>query len=317
MRPTCIMGMDIGGTNVRAGLVDKENTLYDFRIINTQALRTGKDGEGFVENLADRIEAFLEAHRADFEIAGVSVGLPSTIDKTRRVVLSTPNIEGLNNIPIADILEKRLNLPVYINRDVNMLFYRDLNQFHIGNGCVALGCYIGTGFGNAIYVNGDILLGKNGVAGELGHIPMAGRRGRCGCGNEACIEILASGRYLEELVATRFPDVEISKVFTQYADHPLIREYIEYLSIPIATEINIFDPDYIVLGGGILQMEAFPVAELEADIYRHSRKPYPADGLVILYSEAAQENGVIGAGIYGFAAREKANKNSAIQQKRA
>ncbi len=315
MRPTCIMGMDIGGTNVRAGLVDKENTLYSFRIINTQAMRT--EGKGFVESLADRIEVYLEEHREDFEIVGVSVGLPSTIDKARRVVLSTPNIEGLNNIPIADILEKRLKLPVYINRDVNMLFYRDLSQFHISNGCVALGCYIGTGFGNAVYVNGDILLGKNGVAGELGHIPMVGQRGRCGCGNEACIEIRASGRYLEELVATKFPDVEIGKVFTKYADHPLIEEYIEYLSIPIATEINIFDPDYIVLGGGILQMEAFPVARLEADIYRHSRKPYPADNLVILYSEAAQENGVIGAGIYGFATREKVNKTSAIQQKRA
>ena len=75
--------------------------------------------------------------------------------------------------------------------------------------------------------------------------------------------------------------------------------------------------DVIVLGGGILQMEDFPIDTLEKYIVRHSRKPYPAENLVLLYSEMAQENGVIGAGIYGFSARERANKDSAYQQRRA
>ena len=117
--------------------------------------------------------------------------------------------------------------------------------------------------------------------------------------------------------AREFPDVSIGKVFTKYASHPRIEEFIEYLSLPIATEINIFDPDYVVLGGGILQMEDFPIDTLEKYIVRHSRKPYPAENLVLLYSEMAQENGVIGAGIYGFSARERANKDSAYQQRRA
>ena len=317
MRLQCILSMDIGGTNVRAGLVDKERNLYHFRIINTQSMRDGVNNKSFVDNLTDRIEAYIGAFEDRFEVVGISVGFPSTIDKTRRIVLSTPNIDGLDNVPIADILEKRLGIPAYVNRDVNMLFYRDLHQFHIGSDCIALGCYIGTGFGNAIYVKGEILLGKNGVAGELGHIPMLGLNAQCGCGNCSCIETRASGRYLEALVAKEFPDVSIGKVFTKYASHPRIEEFIEYLSLPIATEINIFDPDYVVLGGGILQMEDFPIDTLEKYIVRHSRKPYPAENLVLLYSEMAQENGVIGAGIYGFSARERANKDSAYQQRRA
>ena len=315
MRPQCILGMDIGGTNVRAGLVDRENHLYHFRIINTQSMRDGVNGKSFVENLTDRIEAYIRTHGDRFDVVGISAGFPSTIDKSRRVVPSTPNIEGLNDVPIADILEKRLGIPAYVNRDVNMLFYRDLHQFHIDNCCIALGCYIGTGFGNAVYVRGEILQGKNGAAGELGHIPIAGLKTRCGCGNESCAETIASGRYLEALAAEKFPDVPIGKVFTKYADHPLIQEFIEYLSLPVAAEINIFDPDYIVLGGGILQMEHFPVDALEKYIVRHSRKPYPAENLTLLYSEAAQENGVLGAGIYGFAAREQANKDSALQRR--
>jgi allose kinase len=83
-------------------------------------------------------------------------------------------------------------------------------------------------------------------------------------------------------------------------DTPEIREQVEYLSIPIATEINIFDPHYIILGGGILQMEGFPKILLEKFILKHTRKPYPAKGLSILYSLTEQENGIIGAGIYGF-----------------
>ena len=110
MRSQCILGMDIGGTNVRAGLVDKEHNLYHFRIINTQSMRDGVNNKSFVENLTDRIEAYIGAFEDRFEVVGISVGFPSTIDKTRRVVLSTPNIAGLNNVPIADILEKPYTL---------------------------------------------------------------------------------------------------------------------------------------------------------------------------------------------------------------
>jgi allose kinase len=172
--------------------------------------------------------------------------------------------------------------------------------FHIPKDKIILGFYIGTGLGNAIYINNEILLGKHGVAGELGHIPILGNKKKCSCGNEGCIEAITAGRYLEELCQTRFAGTPIQDIYINHADTPEIREQVEYLSIPIATEINIFDPHYIILGGGILQMEGFPKDMLEEFIIKHSRKPYPAEGLSILYALTEQENGIIGAGIYGF-----------------
>lgn len=293
----CIVGLDIGGTNCRIGLVDRSNNLYHPQILNTAELQVN---DCFLEGLQSFTKDYINQYQKDFDILAISMGFPSTISSDRKVVISTPNIDGLDNVPIVSLFEDVFDIPVFINRDVNMLLFHDIQYFHLPKNQITLGFYIGTGLGNAIYINGEILLGKNGVAGELGHIPILGNKKRCACGNEGCIEAIAAGRYLEELCQTRFAGTPIKDVYLRHLDTPQIREQVEYLSIPIATEINIFDPHYIILGGGILHMEGFPKEMLEEFIRKHTRKPYPAEGLSILYSLSEQENGIIGAGIYGF-----------------
>lgn len=309
MKIQSIVGLDIGGTNCRIGLVDRDYNLYHSEICYTAELQ--KDGN-FLEMLEVFTEAYIEKHKADFDILAISLGFPSTIDKDRKVVLSTPNIVGLNNVPIVSMFEKTFEMPIFINRDVNMLMYHDLNLFNIPEDALTLGFYMGTGFGNAIYINKEILLGKNGVAGELGHIPMMGVKRQCGCGNESCAESVAGGRYLEELCLMKFPETSISDIYLKHKDEPEVIEHIEYMAIPIATEVNIFDPDYVILGGGIIQMEGFPTDRLEEFIQKHTRKPYPALGLKILYTLSEQENGIIGAGIYGFHQWNKLNSKEFI-----
>lgn len=297
MRIQCVVGLDIGGTNCRIGLVDQENNLYNPQIFCTADLQIYGS---FLDGLLDFTKRYINQYQDKYDIIAISMGFPSTINSKRDVLLSTPNIEGLDNIPIVSLCEEAFKIPVFINRDVNVLLYHDMNYFHIPKDEIILGFYIGTGLGNAIYINNEILLGKHGVAGELGHIPIIGSKKRCSCGNEGCIEAIAAGRYLEELCQTTFIGTSIKDIYVKHGDTPEIREQVEYLSIPIATEINIFDPHYIILGGGILQMEGFPKAMLEEYIIKHSRKPYPAEGLSILYALSEQENGIIGAGIYGF-----------------
>lgn len=296
MRIQCIVGLDIGGTNCRIGMVDREYNLYHPLICNTADLH--KNGN-FIKELEIYTTSYIDMYKDKFDVLAISIGFPSTIDKERRVILSTPNIEGLSQIPIVAIYEKAFQKPVFINRDVNMQLLHDLNYFHIPKDKITLGFYMGTGLGNAIYINNEILLGKNGVAGELGHIPVIGKRRKCSCGNEACIEALAGGRYLEELCQTKFEGTSINEIYVKHGDSQELMEQVEYMAIPIATEINIFDPDYIILGGGILQMESFPRERFEDFILMHTRKPYPADGLKLLYALMEQENGIIGAGIYG------------------
>jgi allose kinase len=144
------------------------------------------------------------------------------------------------------------------------------------------------------------LKGKNGVAAELGHIPVLGQYDRCGCGNPGCIELYASGLRLQKIKQEQFPECEIQNLFTKHQSSEVLREFIDALSIPIATVINILDPDDIIIGGGVVNMADFPKKELEAYIHLHNRKPLPADNLKISYTEASQTSGIIGAAYHAF-----------------
>lgn len=292
-----VLGMDIGGTNMRFGLVDEQYGLSGFFIRST---RTVLNGEHSSERLEAAVREYCVEHLHGVLPRAVSIGFPSSIDATRRIIRSTPNVKGLDNLPVVDLLEEALGIPVFIHKDANFLLLFDMYDHRVDENAVILGCYAGTGFGNAISSGGRLLLGKNGVAAELGHIPVLGQTVMCGCGNAGCVEAFASGVYLEKLQAEHFPDTPIGELFVRHADDARLAQFVDYLSVPIATEANIFDPDYVIIGGGLVQMQGFPVQKLEQCIRAHARKPYPSENLVLLYSSPGQENGVIGAGIYAY-----------------
>lgn len=300
-----IIGIDIGGTNIRIGLVSREKELKEFRIESTQKiLQTEKTLGSLIEFIGEYIA---EAECGD-EIAGISMGFPSILDKARKKVVATTNIDGLDDIEVVDEVEEALKLPVFIDKDVNMLMQYDMFEKRIPSQGITTGFYIGTGLGNAISINGEVLIGKNGAAAELGHIPARGIKGECGCGNTACVELYASGKHLCELCEKELDGVFIEEVFEKYGDSSVIKEFIGELAVPVATEINILDPDYVIIGGGVVQMSGFPKQMLEQAIRTNVRKPYPEENLKFMYSVEGQENGVIGAGVYGFKKLEAVKK---------
>lgn len=292
-----ILGIDVGGTNIRAGLVDKNYQLSDFVIESSEQLMDDKQAVNHLISFIKKIMKRLESNK---EIIGISIGFPSTIDKDRKKILSTPNIVGLDNIEIVDRLEEVLHIKTYINKDVNMLMLFDMFYHNIGDQGVVAGFYLGTGLGNAICINGNLLIGKNGAAAELGHIPTRDNQEQCGCGNQGCVENYASGRYLRRICLEKLNDTFIGDVFLNYSHHPTIKKFITDLAIPVAAEINILDPHYIIIGGGLIHMKNFPKKQLETAIHQYTRKPYPEQNMEIVYSIHGQENGVIGAGIHAF-----------------
>ena len=291
-----ILGMDIGGTNTRLGLVDENYHLEDFTIVSTEKLiATGDTVTAFIEVVKDYI-----ADHADKDVIGISAGFPATLDKERKTVLSAPNVKGFDNTPFVEKLTEATGIPTIIETDVDMLILYDMHALNIPKDGVTCGFYFGTGMGNAIVINGNLLIGKNGASAELGHIPIRGVVGQCGCGNTSCSELVASGYHLRDIVAESFPDTHISNVFTEKLDTPQIQQFVDDLAAVVATEINILDPEYIILGGGLTKMPDFPFALLEANIKKYARNPYPAESLSYYYAHDGQENGVIGAGILGF-----------------
>ncbi|RAV05016.1 allose kinase [Paenibacillus sp. YN15] len=295
-----VLGVDIGGTNFRMGLVNEAGELVNYKAEGSHVLVTAENHS--LENLAARMEAYLAENLDGGILKGIAIGFPSTVSKDKTMVFSTPNLNlnGFENVNIAAYIGNRMNVPVWINKDVHFLLTYDLAKLKLERKGITLGLYIGTGFGNSIYINGEFLDGKNGVAGELGHIPTLNMKLRCGCGNVGCAEVYASGAALQRLKERFFPDTYIGDVFAEHGEDERLKQFVDGLTIPIATEINIFDPDYIVIGGGIPAMKGFPKAYFEQCMKRHVRKPYPAEALQIMYSKNRQEAGVIGAGLYAF-----------------
>ena len=297
MKKEAIICLDIGGTNCRMGLMGRDGTLYESRIHSTEALAR----EGFLEALTELIRNYAAGLGEQYAVRAISMGFPATIDRTRRRVLSAPNIPGLqDDLPVCDILEEALGLPVLLDRDVNLLLAHDLRDLDLPRDGTIIGIYFGTGIGNSIYIGGRFHTGANGVAGELGHIPQLGQETLCGCGNTCCIEPLGGGRKLSELCETEFSGTDIKNIYLRHGSSDQVRQQVEVMAAAVATEVNLLDPDYVVLGGGRLQRDGFPLEHFEERIRFHTRKPYPLLSLKLVYARPGQENGIIGAGLLGW-----------------
>ncbi len=298
----CVLGIDLGGTNVRFGIVNEKYELLDFEIFKTSELLS----EG-IEKFASYVDEFIKS-KSDYEITLISIGFPSTINKDRTKIYSTPNIRSLQNIEIQNVFKKYCSMPLIIEKDVNLLLKYDVTDRGLGNEGIVLGFYIGTGLGNSIMIDGKFLTGEHGVAGELGHIPAFGNKKKCACGNVSCIESIASGGYIAKFVEEKYGEVGLENFFVSDELADFADGFLDNLSIALATEINIFDPSHVFIGGGVVDMKGFPKEKFVDRILKYTRKPFPANDLDIIFTNGKQSSGVIGAGIYGYE-RMKKNDN--------
>lgn len=290
------IGIDIGGTNFRIGSVSQNGEVEHFEKISSRIFDNGN----VIDILAESITDYIERHQIAGKVLGVAIGLPSLVSKDKSTVISTPNLKGFDNLLLVKELSKVLSMPVFLDRDVNFLLQNDIERLKLPKDSTVLGFYIGTGLGNAMYLDGKLYSGSNGAAGELGHIPLWNVTETCTCGNVGCSELRCSGRYLETLTKTYFPETKIRNVFKEHGDDPRVIQYIKGLAIPISAEINILDPQYIIIAGGVSEMPEFPKELLKKEILFHSRKPYPEQNLQILFTEHNQQSGVYGSGSFAL-----------------
>lgn len=286
------LGIDIGGTNLRIGLVDQKYNLSCFEKHSARELGTADACAA----LAAIIKQYLASHNAENLTRGICIGFPATVDKKGERVLGAPNLGGFDGVNVKEELSRYFDYPIVIEKDVNLLIRCDLwRTKSTARDIVA--CYVGTGLGNAIMLDGVLHKGANGVAGELGHVPFGDTDEPCGCGNVGCAEPLVGGKYLAKLCETTFTDTHISELFSRHGGDPLLEKYVDRLARVIASEVNILDPELLILGGGVINMKDFPKAELTRAIFKYVRKPLPHDALAVEFSDGADECGVIGAGI--------------------
>ena len=303
MEENYIIGIDIGGTNFRIGAVGKGQQTRFFQKISVGEVFCQ---ENTLKALADYIKKYIS--QLDKKAAAIAIGLPATLNRQRTILLQAPNIPHMENLPIASALEEMCHIPVYLEKDVSMALYYDKQKYKIPSCEVLAGCYFGTGIGNAIMVNGRILAGKDGTAGELGHIPADGSSLPCGCGNTGCMENLAGGKYLAGLCRGIYQDTYVGDVFTAHGKEELLLEFVDRIAMTVATEINILNPDYILVGGGVPAMKDFPRKYLDERIHFHVRKPYPERNLQVIYTEDEENKCVVGAALYAAEKLEAKNE---------
>ena len=297
-----VLSIDIGGTNFRIGAVREDGSIVKFDKVPTASVIHSGD---VLSDLAQ----YLKAYAAETAFDAVAIGFPATLNRERTRVVQAPNIPFMENLPVCDYLQKELQVPVLAERDVTFALCCDVEKYRLPNEGIICGIYFGTGIGNAILIDGKPLTGRHGTAGELGHIPVAGCDIPCGCGNTGCMEAYAGGKALARIQKELFPETAISELFTLHRKEQVLLDFIDGMAAAVTTEINILDPDYILLGGGVLNMKDFPRNVLDARIAAHTRKPLPWQELKLIYTDDEAEKSVVGGAIY---ARRQLSGNIAV-----
>lgn len=264
------VGIDLGGTDIKAGVLDAQAMVRTQTTIPTEAARGPDHVIPRIAELASRVIS--EAGLTPSDIRAIGVGIPGPIDPERNVVLSAPNLNGWVNIPLHQRLTELLTPPVTVMNDADAAAY---GEYWIGAGrspdvrhLVLL--TLGTGVGGGVIVDGHLYGGAHGAGSELGHTIIEPMGLRCGCGQRGCLEQYASAtaiaaeahRRIEAGAPTQMRGKPTAKdVFAAAAAGDavaadVVNRTCEYLGVASVNFVRAFDPRMIVLGGGVAKAGA-------------------------------------------------------------
>lgn len=248
--------VDIGGTNLRFGRVDRSGRGEVLSTVPARSLAS--DPVAVLAGLIADLSAALSSRPA-----GIVVGVPGPLDAARRTVIDAPNIPSLHGLPLADRLAELSGLPVWLEHDGALLLLGEQAAGSTAGRDLVLGVFFGTGIGAAFLKGGRPEKGGD-FAMQLGHIPVRGDGRPCPCGGTDCIEAYASGIVLSQLA--RQHAVAIDRLFTDRRTSPgldaALSAFLEDQALAIATGVTLFDPDVTVIGGGVIEMADYPVEQL-------------------------------------------------------
>ncbi len=267
------LGIDLGGTKIIAGLVERSGRILAKEYRETQA---AQGPASVFDRLIEATTTVLASQSIDLsEVNAIGVAAAGPIDAASGTVTAPPNLPGWHDVPLARLIQNRVSLPTYLENDAAAAALAEFT-FGAGRGCQHM-IYVtaSTGIGGGFVLNGRLYQGAAGAAGEIGHMTLLPNGPLCGCGNRGCLEALASGtaiaRDARERVSRGVPTLiaelvngdltKISaKVVAQAADEgdieaqEILQEAMEYLGVGVANLVNLFNPEIIVIGGGLTNM---------------------------------------------------------------
>ena len=311
------LGIDLGGTNIVAGVVDENK-----KIIATAKVKTNcpRPAEEIVDDIAKvALDAIKKAGLTVDDIDGFGIGSPGSIEPNTGVVIYSNNL-GFFDLPLGEMLKERIGKEFCVDNDANAAAY---GEFIAGagkgtNNFVAI--TLGTGVGGGVIIDGKIFAGSNGAGAELGHTVIQMNGEPCSCGRNGCWEAYASATALIRQTCQamlRYPDSLMWKLCDGSLDNisgltafnamrsgdmagkMVVDQYIRYIAVGIANVINIFQPDVICIGGGVSKEGETLTNPIKEFVQGENYARNIATKTIIKTADLGNDAGIIGAAYLG------------------
>jgi len=311
-----VLAIDLGGTKIAAALIAPDNRVMDKAHSPTLV---SEGPQPVIDRIFSMIDRLLSQGNTDpAQLYGIAIAAAGAIDTNKGLVTSSPNLPGWTDVPLRDMVRKRYGADTCLINDANAAALAE-HRLGAGRGTANL-IYltVSTGIGGGIIVNGELYSGISGCAGELGHMTIDANGPECSCGNNGCLEVLASGtavageakRRIEQGENSRLTDIvsgnleaiTAEKIATAAREgDQLAREVISraatYLGVGMVNLVNIFNPEMIIVGGGLSKMGELLLAPAR-EVVKQRAFQLCAGAVRIVTAELGDEAGVLGAAIY-------------------
>ncbi len=266
-RSPCTAGVDVGGTNLRIGIVDRDGTILDER-----RAPSPDSPDALVEDVARHLDDLRQA--TDVDITAIGVGIAGLVDRDG-VLHYAPNLPQFLDLPLRRLLTDRLDIPAVIDNDANAAAWGEVQHGAAKGHDHALVFTLGTGVGGGIISDGRLLRGAHGFAGEVGHWQLDPNGPKCACGQVGHWEAFASGTGLGRVAhdaaargaapnvlaraggdvdAVRAEHAAASATAGEADGVALLEAYAHHVALGFAGLANVFDPDIVVVSGGLVAL---------------------------------------------------------------
>jgi glucokinase len=307
-----IVGVDLGGTQIRAALADDEGRILRRASCLTLAEEGLKPVMGRIKGAIYEVMGATERE----QLQGIGIVAPGLVDPWKGIIRGSPNLPGWKSVPLKALLEREFGLPVVVGNDANLAALAE-QRFGAGQGVSDL-IYItvSTGIGGGIIAGNRLLLGAQGFAAEVGHQTIEAQGPRCKCGNVGCLEVLAAGpaiaRCARELIRTGvgtaiadLVDGDLDKITARVVSQAaqagdpvaieLFRQAGFYIGVGIVNLLHLFNPGLIVIGGGVAKAGALLFEPIRATVRERAMASYYWENTPIVPATLGDDVGLLGA----------------------
>ncbi len=313
-----VLAIDLGGTKIFAAIISNKGQV----IAREYCLTLADEGpEAVIDRILSTIDRLLNQRSINLsQLGSISIAAAGAIDFDKGLVTSSPHLPGWHDVPLRDIVKEKYRVNTFLINDASAAALGE-HYFGAGQGVNNLILLtVGTGIGGGIIINGRLYSGASGSAGDIGHMVIDVNGPRCSCGNIGCLEALVSGTAIAkeairrirrgerssitEIVGGKVANITAEEVsIAARAGDSLASEVIlkaaTYLGVGIVNLVNIFNPEMIIVGGGMAKMGDL-LLNPARQVVKERAFQLPAQAVQIVPAQLGDDAGVLGAAVFAF-----------------